>query len=261
MERGAGILLLAGLVLGTCIVTESSEVVAPVTTLPPPTSVNDVSHRGEPGNLPVLQPSEAVPITGTFSLKDKLGSLCLKVTMGVEYIVLVKEKPFYYNLEPKSTVTSGYCSTDKAVLSLGFSGNGGSLTFLFQKKGKAFYVTKLNAHLTPEPCKGCPTKTYPGVVANEELFKAPFGRSFKCNSDNDFVMAKELKLKITSLQLQAFNFPKNGTFGKVVECWADFNKRIIPIIIGAVVLGLLLIAVVSFLIIRDRRRPGYERLE
>lgn len=45
-----------------------------------------------------------------------------------------------------------------------------------------------------------------------------------------------------------------------VECWADYNKRVIPIIIGAVVVCLLIIAVLTFLFIRDRRREGYDTL-
>lgn len=46
-----------------------------------------------------------------------------------------------------------------------------------------------------------------------------------------------------------------------VECWADFNKRIFPIIIGATVVGLLLIAVLTFLIIwNNRRQAGYDRI-
>lgn len=45
-----------------------------------------------------------------------------------------------------------------------------------------------------------------------------------------------------------------------VECWADYNKRIIPIVIGAVVVGLILIAGLTYLFIRDYRRQGYESL-
>lgn len=45
-----------------------------------------------------------------------------------------------------------------------------------------------------------------------------------------------------------------------VECWADYNKRVIPIIIGAVVVCLLIIAALTFLFIRDRRREGYDTL-
>lgn len=45
-----------------------------------------------------------------------------------------------------------------------------------------------------------------------------------------------------------------------MECWADFNKRVIPIVIGATVVGLFLIIVLTFLFVKDRRRQGYDRL-
>lgn len=45
-----------------------------------------------------------------------------------------------------------------------------------------------------------------------------------------------------------------------VECWADYNKRIIPIVVGAVVVGLILIAGLIYLFIRDNSRQGYDSL-
>lgn len=48
--------------------------------------------------------------------------------------------------------------------------------------------------------------------------------------------------------------------GSEVECWVDFNKKVIPIISIAVVVCLTLIVAISFLVIRDRRRVGYERI-
>ncbi|KAL6469528.1 hypothetical protein MHYP_G00230520 [Metynnis hypsauchen] len=45
-----------------------------------------------------------------------------------------------------------------------------------------------------------------------------------------------------------------------VECWADYTKRIIPIVLGAVVVGIILIAVLVYVLTRERRGQGYERL-
>lgn len=66
------------------------------------------------------------------------------------------------------------------------------------------------------------------------------------------------QLHILFWLLKHFSFP----FPRVseVECWADYNKRVIPIIIGAVVVCLLIIAVLTFLFVRDRRREGYDTL-
>lgn len=56
------------------------------------------------------------------------------------------------------------------------------------------------------------------------------------------------------------HFAFHLSYVSVVECWADYNKRVIPVFIGATVLGLILMAVLTHLFIRDRRRQGYDRL-
>lgn len=48
----------------------------------------------EQANLPkrpVLQPKETVPVTGNYVLKDSAGTSCIKLSMGVEYIVIEKK--------------------------------------------------------------------------------------------------------------------------------------------------------------------------
>ncbi|XP_047443535.1 lysosome-associated membrane glycoprotein 3 [Mugil cephalus] len=208
---------------------------------------------------PVLQPSEAVPPTGTYTLNDPSGRPCIKATMGVEYVVFEK-KTWYFNLDPSRVKATGYCTNGDAVLSLTLPDNGASLQLTFKKDKKSFYITKMSAHLLPHPvCKSCTNKTYSGVMDHEKLFKTANGRSFNCKSESLLLMSSQLKIKLVPLQMQAFEVPK-GQYGKEMECWADFNKRVIPIIIGAMVVGLILIALMTFLIIRDRRRQGYDRL-
>lgn len=40
---------------------------------------------------PVLQPKETAPVTGNYVLNDTAGKPCIKVSMGVEYIVIEKK--------------------------------------------------------------------------------------------------------------------------------------------------------------------------
>lgn len=49
-------------------------------------------------------------------------------------------------------------------------------------------------------------------------------------------------------------------FAAETECWADYAKRIMPIVVGAVVAGIILIAVLVFVLKRERRGRGYEQL-
>ncbi|XP_060890529.1 lysosome-associated membrane glycoprotein 3 [Labrus mixtus] len=208
---------------------------------------------------PVLQPSESIPPIGDYMLKTLAGIPCIKAKMGVVFIV-IENKTRYLSLEPTSVRTTGYCGIKTAVLCLTLPNNAASLQFVFKKNKTLFSVTKLTAHLTPlPPCNGCRNKTYSGVMAHEELFTTATGQSFKCNSETLFLMSSQLNIKLVPLQVQAFTLNK-GEFGKDVECWADYNKRVIPIIIGAVVVCIILIVVITFLIVRDRRTEGYNSL-
>ncbi|XP_039985375.1 lysosome-associated membrane glycoprotein 3 isoform X2 [Xiphias gladius] len=208
---------------------------------------------------PVLQPSEAAPQIGTYMMKTPAGKPCVKATMGAEYVVSEK-KTWYFNLDPSRVRTSGYCDKQVAVLSLTLPDNAAGLQLTFKKEKSFFYITKLTAHLSPLPvCQKCANKTYSGLLDHEKLFKTADGQSFNCKSENLLLMSSELKIKLVPLHMQAFTLP-DGRYGQEVECWADFNKRVIPIVLGATVLGLILIAVLTFLFIRDRHRQGYDRL-
>ncbi|XP_054459067.1 lysosome-associated membrane glycoprotein 3 isoform X2 [Anoplopoma fimbria] len=239
---------------------------------------------------PVLKPFESVPPIGTYMLKNLVGKPCVKATIGAEYIVIEKKKTWYFNLDPSRVRTSGYCDKEAAVLSLTLPDNAASLQFTFRKEESIFYIDKLTAHVSPLPvCQGCaskttwreknknknlrtqlmllslsyilffPDKTYSGSLADEKLFAAGNGQSFKCQSEQLLWTSSELRIKLVPLQMQAFTLPI-GQYGIEVECWPDFNKRVFPIIAGATVVGLILMAVLTFLFIRDRHREGYERL-
>ncbi|XP_074524169.1 lysosome-associated membrane glycoprotein 3 [Halichoeres trimaculatus] len=208
---------------------------------------------------PVLQPSESIPPIGTYTLATLDGIPRIKAIMGVEYIITEK-KTWYFSLDPTRVRATGYCGKETAVMSLTLPNNAGSLQFLFGKDKDNFWVSKVAAHLTPLPlCQKCSNKTYYGLVDYEKLFLTAGGKSYKCKSESVLLMSSELKIKLVPLQLQAFTLPKGG-FGKEVECWADYYKRVLPIVVGAVVVCILLIAVITFLFIRDRRTEGYDRL-
>ncbi|XP_044217918.1 lysosome-associated membrane glycoprotein 3 [Thunnus albacares] len=208
---------------------------------------------------PVLRPSETTPPTGTYVIKDNKGNPCIKATMGAEYIVLEKKKTWYFNLEPSRVISDGKCDKDTAVLTLTLPGNATSLQFTFRKEKSLVYVSKLTAYVSPLPvCQGCANKTYSGLMANVKLFGAADGKSFKCKSESLLMTSSVLNVRLVPLQMQAFSVPKEQ-YGKEVECWADFDKRVIPIMIGATVVTICLIAVLTYLFIRDRPRQGYNR--
>ncbi|XP_043087892.1 lysosome-associated membrane glycoprotein 3 [Puntigrus tetrazona] len=225
-------------------------------------AVPDINHSGPPitnlSQRPVLQPKESTPPAFLYTLKNPQGKVCAQATLGVEYMVRENKKNYYFNLIPRLTQVTGYCGSQKTVLSLDFYG--GHLEFTYIKEGDVSYVNTIKALLRPvPPCKNCQNKTYVGVVSHDKLFKAKSGLSFKCKSQTTLIMASYFKIKLVPLQIQAFDLA-NGAFGKEVECWADYSKRMIPIILGAVAAAVCLIAILTYVLVRERRNHGYEQL-
>ncbi|XP_055074553.1 lysosome-associated membrane glycoprotein 3 [Misgurnus anguillicaudatus] len=207
---------------------------------------------------PILQPKETVPLQFTCTLKNPQGKVCVRASLGVEYVVRVNKKNYYYNLNPSLIQATGYCGDTKSVLSLDFEG--GHLEFTFIKEGGFSYVKTIKGLLNPAPpCKKCQSKPYIGIVDHENLFKTSNGLSFKCKSETMLILANNFRVKLIPLQMQAFDLA-NGAFGKDAECWADYNKRMIPIILGAVAAAVCLIAILTFVLVRERRGQGYEQL-
>ncbi|XP_029285979.1 lysosome-associated membrane glycoprotein 3 isoform X2 [Cottoperca gobio] len=163
---------------------------------------------------PVLQPSEAVPPIGTYMLKNLVGKPCIKATVGAEFIVIEKKKTWYFNLDPSSVRTAGYCGREAAVLSLTLPDNAASLQFTFRKENNLFYVTNVTVHVSPRPvCQGCANKTYSGLLADQQLFAAAKGQSYYCKSENLLLTSPELRIKLVPLQMQAFTLPR-GHYGE-----------------------------------------------
>ncbi|XP_061593200.1 lysosome-associated membrane glycoprotein 3 [Cololabis saira] len=209
---------------------------------------------------PVLQPTEVAPTTGSYVIIGRDGTPCIKATVGAEFIVTEEKKTWFFNLNPSRVMVSGYCGNDEALLSLTLPGNASGLHFTFRKEKESVYVADLTAYLSPQPaCKGCFNKTYLGSVTQKKLFEAASGQSFKCTTEQSIRLGSQLSIKLGHLQMQAFSL-QDGQYGIALECWPDFDRRIIPHIIRAVLIGLLLITVLSLLLIRERRRSGYERL-
>ncbi|KAK7939305.1 hypothetical protein WMY93_002631 [Mugilogobius chulae] len=207
---------------------------------------------------PVLQPHESVPPEGTYLLRTLTGSPCIKATLGAEFIVKDK-KTWYFNLDPSRVHLTGNCGYKTAMLSLTLPDNAASLQFFFTKDKKVYYVRKITAHLSPIPlCKNC-TQTFAGLVDHEKLFLTEGGLSFKCNSENLLHLSSVFRLKLVPLQIQAFSVPKDSSHkrwsaGPTITRGYTHHPR-------AVLVGLLLIALITYIIIKDRRKPSMRGCE
>ncbi|KAG7274161.1 hypothetical protein CRUP_013695, partial [Coryphaenoides rupestris] len=122
------------------------------------------------------------------------------------------------------------------------------------------YVSKLTAHISPQPVSNANTsKNYAGELTNTSLWGAPYKQSYSCASQTVLVLTEELQVQLGPVQVQAFSVPV-GDYGQVVNCQVDSNPFLLPTIIGATAVGLVLVAVLTYLVVRDRRVRGYERI-
>ncbi|TSK53786.1 Lysosome-associated membrane glycoprotein 3 [Bagarius yarrelli] len=246
--------ILAALLFGSSMSSEDNNSLLAESPL---NQVKSVEVLRNMSKKPSLQPHESMPLIETYAVK-KDGQVCAMARFGVEFMVKENKEMMYFNMDPKSTRITGYCTDQKAVLSLEF--DGGYLEFTFLESGEQSYVSKLRALLETEPyCKQCKGPIYSGILNHEQLFKTTKNKSFKCLSVTSLNIAVNLTIKFISLQIQAFNISMNN-FGKETECWADYLKRTLPIAMGAVVAGIILIAVLVCVLKREHSRPGYEQL-
>ncbi|XP_068176341.1 lysosome-associated membrane glycoprotein 3 isoform X2 [Antennarius striatus] len=211
-------------------------------------------------NGSVLSSSESTPPNGTYTLKPPGGKPCIKATLGVQYLITENKRTWYFNLDPPRVRVGGFCSWQTAALSLSLPDPAAKLEFTFTKENDSFHVTRLNVSVSPLPvCQGCANKTYSGLMTREKLFETPIGRSFKCKSENLLWISSELQVKLVPLQMQAFSLPI-GEYGEEVECGSDHNKRVISVVMRVVGVGIVLAAVLTYLLLKNYNRTGHSRI-
>ncbi|XP_035269902.1 lysosome-associated membrane glycoprotein 3 [Anguilla anguilla] len=261
VEHRAVLLLLCVLLgTGTSSATETGEGAGPPKTsgnqaTTPPSSGTPSQH---PTNwTPLLVRNPKQPPTGTYDIIDRNGSECLKAQMGVQYKVTENKNTLYFNIDPSSTRGTGQCGPKTSNLTLNFPG--GRLDFTFREEEKMSYVTTVRASLETSVCKDCKRELFEGVITEAMLFKVSAGRCYKCDAWTTLQFAENLSVKITNAKIQASGIT-GSKFGTEEECWTDFNRRVIPIVLGGAAVGICLIAVLTYLIIRDNSAQGYERL-
>ncbi|XP_016077923.1 PREDICTED: macrosialin [Miniopterus natalensis] len=96
-------------------------------------------------------------------------------------------------------------------------------------------------------------------VQNSSLqeLQAPLGQSFNCRNAS-IILSPAFHLDLLFLKLQAARLPPTGAFGPSFSCPSD-QSIWLPLIIGLIILGLLMLVLVIFCILR-RRQPAYQPL-
>uniref|UniRef100_H2YJ67 Lysosome-associated membrane glycoprotein 1 n=1 Tax=Ciona savignyi TaxID=51511 RepID=H2YJ67_CIOSA len=103
------------------------------------------------------------------------------------------------------------------------------------------------------------------VVSNSSLrlFESDQDHSYKCSAQTTIMLNKTAgHVTFKDVQVQPFGIEKNnGVFSAADDCNVDDLSPIVPIIVGAVLAGLIVIVVVAYFIGRKRsRKPEYETI-
>jgi len=99
------------------------------------------------------------------------------------------------------------------------------------------------------------------TLANQSLFSANKGNSYKCFSESDIKMNEDVNLRVTHYQAQPFSEGKTG-FDTAIECPADTTgtSKLVPIIVGSALAILVIMVLVAYIIGRRKHRPGYQQV-
>uniref|UniRef100_A0A8C5LGU8 Macrosialin n=1 Tax=Jaculus jaculus TaxID=51337 RepID=A0A8C5LGU8_JACJA len=156
-------------------------------------------------------------------------------------------------LNPNKTKVQGDCRGTQPHLILSFPD--GQLTFGFkQDLEQSRGVVYLN-YMAVEYNVSFPQATeWTFSAKNSSLrdLQAPLGWSFNCKNSS-IALSPAVHLDLLSLRLQAAQLPHTGVFGPSFFCPSD-QSFFLPLIIGLVLLGLLLLVLIAFCI--SRRHPS-----
>ncbi|XP_003416948.2 macrosialin isoform X1 [Loxodonta africana] len=154
-------------------------------------------------------------------------------------------------LNPNKTKAQGNCEGAHPHLLLSFPY--GHLSFGF-KQDSIQSVVYLN-YLAVEYNVSFPKAaqwTFSAQNSSLRDLQAPVGQSFSCRNAS-ITVSPTLHLDLLSVKLQAAQLPPTGVFGPSFSCPSD-QSIWLPLIIGLVILGLLILVLVAFCVIW--RRPS-----
>jgi lysosomal-associated membrane protein 1/2 len=175
--------------------------------------------------------------------------------------------------------TNSFCNEDSSTrLVLTFYSDpdfNHSLTFQFNKTKDGYELTSVITYLNftdSTEFPGYDTNSTDSVTGNtSSIFSASQEKSYKCDSSRTYSMdqepkgaVKDLKVKISDFQAQAFNFNNmKDQFDKSITCTRDQKtSKIVPIAVGAALAGLVVVVLIAYLIgrFRSRKQNSYEAL-
>ncbi|CAH8670623.1 unnamed protein product [Schistosoma margrebowiei] len=223
----------------------------------------------------INEPATAKPIT--FSVDGcLLLSAIMKIHISKSDAVKQSESVFttYINsTNSKSINSSGVCSNSTSkeynLLNLGWKPNGSegnwNISFNFSETHPGYYGLT-SVYLLYWLDKLGPRN----ASTNKSLFSCAIGTSFICLSEQTYELkdkssnSTNVRLTFSEFQVEAFrnNDVSNNTFtGPTSSCAADYvPTKVIPIVVGVLLVVMIAAALIAFIISSRRRQIGYEEI-
>ncbi|XP_075040485.1 lysosome-associated membrane glycoprotein 2 isoform X3 [Mixophyes fleayi] len=192
------------------------------------------------------------PAVGNYSVSNGTET-CLLASMGLQLnaSLLAEGKNIWtlININPNTTLSSGSCSNESALLRLNDSST--IVEFYFSIKKSNFYLQEMNVTLT--------NGSGISQITNRNLsfWEASLGNSYLCRKEQLITVSEDLNINTFDVRVQPFSV-KNATYATAEDCFADQNFTV-PIVVGAALGVLVILVMVAYFIgRRNQRSAGYE---
>lgn len=151
-----------------------------------------------------------------------------------------------------------------------------NVTLTFKAGNETYNLSGVEAHFPNDPNFFPSIKTDRAVLSfyNDSVVDAPvtLGHAYKCNSVEYIIVQPSLTMVVSNLKFQAFSFPVfstsstsgGGEYSMELDvCLEDKpESKLIPIIVGCVLAGLIVLVLIAYIIASRRYKTytGYETL-
>ncbi|XP_035687049.1 lysosome-associated membrane glycoprotein 1-like [Branchiostoma floridae] len=249
--------------------TDATDTLAPATTILP----SSPPHSTPPyTTTPPPTPSKPTkPLQGHYVVKNSTGQVCLLANMGVQFIVeYVKQDAEVgqgvFNV-PVTAAVSGACQNNVSSLTLEFYNATFCVTFTFvqsiDRRSGRYRLASAELSYTEFPV------FFPQTIAPNQqrrvenmtlnVFSTDVRKSYKCLADVNVTVTKEVTMLVRQVQLQPFHVDKSGKFFTAEDCAQTGYILIIVILASTLPATVLVIATISCICWRRRRRTEAEK--
>lgn len=195
--------------------------------------------------IPTTTPS---PSNGpvTFEVSDGKNNSCLMMTMEAQFKYKDGNNSKVLNVTSAYTVDTKMSSCSQ--LTIASDSNHFTFIFKMEASNKTYDLNEVHAKVGKvEDKKG-------NLTIGEVALKA----SYVCDKGIEIDFSSANKLIMKKVQYQAFTMAGHK-YSTATTCPSDFSP-IIPIIVGSVLAGLVLLVVIAYILGRRKTRTGYEEI-